>query len=291
MPSRTARVFMSYKRNVEPDQTLAREMVAGLSSSGCAVFIDERLTVGQAWAREIEAQVRQSDFLVVFLTAESSHSEMVRGEIEIARRQSACGTGLASCRCGLPSTDLCRIRSTHTSTASNTRFGMTPSDTSRLLQELLAAMAGEQPASDAGSPAGSSHGFPTPAPLRGAPAGAGRCARRRRSLVFAASGGCHRARGDPTGWSDADPQRPAADGQELAAHANDQSGVGSRQEGGAARFPVDRRKDESRSPTCSSGGSRPPLRNNSSFPTASMSCGTRDTRIRRTARVTSSARF
>jgi len=92
-PLRVARVFLSYKRHAEPDQTLAREMFAGLSQSGSVVFIDQRLTVGQAWAQEIEAQVRKSDFLIVFLTAESSRSEMVRGEIEIARRQAASGSG------------------------------------------------------------------------------------------------------------------------------------------------------------------------------------------------------
>ena len=48
-----ARVFLSYKRNVEPDQTLAAEIVAGLEGAGHGVFIDRRLTVGQAWAREI----------------------------------------------------------------------------------------------------------------------------------------------------------------------------------------------------------------------------------------------
>jgi AAA-like domain/TIR domain len=85
---RTARVFLSYKRHVEPDQALAQEMVSGLSAAGHSVFIDQRLTVGQAWAREIEAQVHQSDYLIVFLTADSSRSEMVRGEIEIARRHS-----------------------------------------------------------------------------------------------------------------------------------------------------------------------------------------------------------
>jgi hypothetical protein len=82
-------VFLSYKRNVEPDQTLAREIEAGLSAAGVAVFIDHRLLVGQAWAEEIEQQVRGSDYLIVFLTAESGRSEMVRGEIEIARRAAA----------------------------------------------------------------------------------------------------------------------------------------------------------------------------------------------------------
>jgi hypothetical protein len=86
---RTARIFLSYKRNVEPDQSLAHDVVASLSEAGHSVFIDQRLTVGQAWAEEIEKQVRKSDYLVVFLTAESSRSEMVRGEIELARHHSA----------------------------------------------------------------------------------------------------------------------------------------------------------------------------------------------------------
>jgi hypothetical protein len=86
---RTARIFLSYKRNVERDQSLAHEVVASLSNAGHSVFIDRRLTVGQAWAEEIEKHVRQSDYLIVFLTAESSHSEMVRGEIEIARHHAA----------------------------------------------------------------------------------------------------------------------------------------------------------------------------------------------------------
>ena len=86
---RTARIFLSYKRNVEPDQTLAHEVVACLSGAGHDVFIDQRLTVGQTWAEEIEQQVRRADYLIVFLTPASSRSEMVQGEIEIARHHAA----------------------------------------------------------------------------------------------------------------------------------------------------------------------------------------------------------
>ena len=50
--ARTARVFLSYKRNVEPDRG-SRNRCSGLEA-GHSVFIDQRLTVGQAWAREIE---------------------------------------------------------------------------------------------------------------------------------------------------------------------------------------------------------------------------------------------
>jgi len=89
MKQAPARIFLSYKRNVEPDQPLALKVMQSLSSQGHDVFIDQVLTVGQEWAREIEQQVRQADYLVVFLSAASSHSEMVKGEIEIARDQAA----------------------------------------------------------------------------------------------------------------------------------------------------------------------------------------------------------
>lgn len=82
-------IFISYKRNVEPDNSLAARVFEYLQQSGHTVFIDRTLTVGQEWAKEIEAKVRRSDALIVFLTAASSGSEMVKGEVEIARDQAA----------------------------------------------------------------------------------------------------------------------------------------------------------------------------------------------------------
>jgi len=86
-PVPRAEIFLSYKRNVEPDQSLAARVFESLRQEGVSVFIDRTLRVGQEWAREIETRVRSSDFLIVFLTAASSISEMVKGEIEIARDQ------------------------------------------------------------------------------------------------------------------------------------------------------------------------------------------------------------
>jgi hypothetical protein len=143
-PSRAARVFLSYKRHVNPDQSLAREMVAGLSKAGCAVFVDQRLTVGQAWAEEIEAQVRQSDFLVVFLTAESSRSEMVRGEIELARRQAASGSGPRILPVRVAFDGLLPYPLSAYLGGIQYAIWNDATDTARLLAELLAAMAGEQ---------------------------------------------------------------------------------------------------------------------------------------------------
>ena len=87
--SASSKIFISYKRNVDPDHTLAARVFEGLHQQGHTVFIDSTITVGKEWAKEIEAKVRGSDFLIVFLTDASSRSEMVKGEVEIARDQAA----------------------------------------------------------------------------------------------------------------------------------------------------------------------------------------------------------
>ena len=136
-----ARIFLSYKRNVEPDQTLAHELVAGLSSAGHAVFIDQRLTVGQAWAREIEAHVRDSHFLIVLLTAESSRSEMVRGEIELARHHAATHSTpqILPVRIAFDGS-LPYPLNAYLDLIQYTKWNG-PQDTPRLIQELLSSMA------------------------------------------------------------------------------------------------------------------------------------------------------
>jgi len=145
--ARVARVFLSYKRHVEPDQTLASELVRGLEQAGCSVFIDQRLTVGQAWAQEIERQVREADYLVVFLTADSSRSEMVRGEVEMARHYAAVASRprILPVRVNfdgsLPYPLNAYLDKIQYATWNRTE------DTARLTQELIAAMAG-QPATE-----------------------------------------------------------------------------------------------------------------------------------------------
>jgi TIR domain-containing protein len=71
-----ARIFISYKRNVDPDEPVARQVyeVLGLHH---LVFIDQAMPVGMRWAERIEAELRRADFLITFLSAESIHSAMV----------------------------------------------------------------------------------------------------------------------------------------------------------------------------------------------------------------------
>ncbi|KYC39857.1 ATPase [Scytonema hofmannii PCC 7110] len=76
-----SRIFISYKRNAEPDQTVALQVFQALSQQH-EVFIDRAMLVGTPWAEKIEAELRQADFLIVFLSQRAVHSEMV--ELEIA---------------------------------------------------------------------------------------------------------------------------------------------------------------------------------------------------------------
>ncbi|MBV6625495.1 MAG: AAA-like domain-containing protein [Rivularia sp. (in: Bacteria)] len=77
------RIFVSYKRNVEPDEKVALQIVDALSPEN-QVFIDQKILVGTTWAELIEAEIRQSDFLIVLLSEYSAHSEMVETEIRMA---------------------------------------------------------------------------------------------------------------------------------------------------------------------------------------------------------------
>ena len=142
---RTARVFLSYKRNVESDGALADQVVAALAASGHLIFIDKQLRVGQDWAAEIDRQVRQSDYLIVFLTAESILSEMVRAEIEIGRDQAAKTSAprILPVRLGFDGPLPYPINAFLDPIQYTLWAG--PADTPRLLRELLDAIGGDAP--------------------------------------------------------------------------------------------------------------------------------------------------
>lgn len=81
-----ARIFISYKRSAEPDEGLALDLHRMLGTAGHQVFIDQAMTIGTNWRREIEQQIEAADFLIVLLSEASVHSEMVTAEIEHALR-------------------------------------------------------------------------------------------------------------------------------------------------------------------------------------------------------------
>ena len=135
------RLFISYKRGVEPDEPVAVEIFQALSQD-YDVFIDQTMTVGTRWAERIEAEIRQSDFLITFLSAHSVHSEMLLGEIETAHHLSQ--------KQGRPT--ILPIRLAYRDpfvyplgaylNGINWAFWDSPIDTPRLLEELRQAIAG-----------------------------------------------------------------------------------------------------------------------------------------------------
>ncbi|MBW4476040.1 MAG: AAA-like domain-containing protein [Tolypothrix brevis GSE-NOS-MK-07-07A] len=80
-----SRIFISYKRNAEPDETVALQVFQALSQQH-EVFIDQAMLVGTPWAERIEVELRRADFLIVFLSKRAVHSEMVELEIATAYR-------------------------------------------------------------------------------------------------------------------------------------------------------------------------------------------------------------
>lgn len=81
------RIFISYKRNAEPDETVAHQVFESLRTQ-YHVFIDSLMPLGTVWAELIESEIRSCDFFIVFLSPQSIHSEMVKGEIEKAHQYS-----------------------------------------------------------------------------------------------------------------------------------------------------------------------------------------------------------
>ncbi|WP_374687649.1 AAA-like domain-containing protein [Promineifilum sp.] len=86
-----ARLFLSYKRHAETDSQLAHQWQERLGAAGHEVFIDTTMRVGTAWLDQIDAAIRDSDFLIVLLSRQSQDSEMLQQEVqrayEYGRRQ------------------------------------------------------------------------------------------------------------------------------------------------------------------------------------------------------------
>ena len=82
-----SKIFVSY-RHVDPDQQLAGQLVTALKAAGHNVFWDTTIEVGQLWADEIEQNLRDSQFFVVLVSAESMRSDMVREEVRLAHSHS-----------------------------------------------------------------------------------------------------------------------------------------------------------------------------------------------------------
>ena len=79
------KVFISYAHN---DEALAARIVASLEKAGLDAWYDKReIMPGDNWADKIAQGLRESDAMVVLLTAHALDSESVRRDIDFALSQ------------------------------------------------------------------------------------------------------------------------------------------------------------------------------------------------------------
>ena len=81
--SSTPRIFLSYKRNAEPDHSVAMQVYEALCQQ-YDIFIDQNMSVGERWVERILAELQEADFLITLLSAHSIQSEMVQEELQTA---------------------------------------------------------------------------------------------------------------------------------------------------------------------------------------------------------------
>lgn len=80
------RFFISYRRRASDDARLAGLLSEALRGAGHEVFIDIDIPLGTDWSAEITRRIQWCDYLVVLLSEDSVDSEMVQGEIRLARQ-------------------------------------------------------------------------------------------------------------------------------------------------------------------------------------------------------------
>ncbi|MBD1870685.1 AAA-like domain-containing protein [Cyanobacteria bacterium FACHB-471] len=134
-------IFISYKRGVSPDETVALEVFKALSEHH-DVFIDQTMPVGTLWAERIEAELRRSDFLITFLTQGSVNSEMVKGEIETAHHLGKQHGRPIILPVRLAYREPFAYPLSAYLNGINWAFWDNPADTARLVHELMQAIAG-----------------------------------------------------------------------------------------------------------------------------------------------------
>jgi hypothetical protein len=81
---RRTRIFISYKYEATPDQSLAEDIFDQLKQH-YEVFMDRKsVKIGEHWGKRIEEELSRADYIVVLLSTSSVQSDMVVGEMEKA---------------------------------------------------------------------------------------------------------------------------------------------------------------------------------------------------------------
>jgi DNA-binding CsgD family transcriptional regulator len=77
------RLFISFQPQDSEGEKAVEEIIQRLSQQH-ELFVDRQARIGLSWAGRIEEELRQADFLIIFLSSRSIQSEMVEAEIRTA---------------------------------------------------------------------------------------------------------------------------------------------------------------------------------------------------------------
>ncbi|MGB3510187.1 MAG: AAA-like domain-containing protein [Microcoleaceae cyanobacterium] len=81
----TSQVFISYSSQ-DPDRELARQFEATLTAAGHQIFMAaDQIRLGENWFRRINQELRQCDYLLLFLPPQSAQSELLTYQVQLAR--------------------------------------------------------------------------------------------------------------------------------------------------------------------------------------------------------------
>lgn len=82
--SKARDIVLLYVRAADQDAYLCRILESRLAERGHRVFVDRHLTVGVAWAAEIDRRIREADAVIPLLSSASLHSQMLTDEVQAA---------------------------------------------------------------------------------------------------------------------------------------------------------------------------------------------------------------
>ncbi|MGB3614344.1 MAG: AAA-like domain-containing protein, partial [Elainellaceae cyanobacterium] len=166
--AKTARVFISY-RSQPPDSDLAEEFYQALRAAGHEVFMAAAsIRLGDTWSSRIDDELERCDYFLLLLSPQSATSEMVTEEVRRARElrdtRESSKPGILPIRVDFPLSSPLNYDLRGYLSRIQQREWRSPADTPRILEEVLAILAGGE-VSEPQDSVMASMGQPAPAPL------------------------------------------------------------------------------------------------------------------------------
>lgn len=76
-------VFISYSRK---DSDVMMKLRNHLEAVGVDVWTDERIRIGEDWEKSIDHAIKDSEYVIVILSPNSTQSEWIQNEVEISQK-------------------------------------------------------------------------------------------------------------------------------------------------------------------------------------------------------------